>query len=41
MARAGAGAPSERLFTFSAGGAVRTWELDAEQGCDIYKCLVS
>jgi hypothetical protein len=30
----------ERLLSFSASGAVRTWELDAEQGCDVYRLLV-
>lgn len=30
----------ERLFSFSADGAVRLWVLDAEQACDVYRLLV-
>lgn len=31
----------ERVFSFSADGMVRMWELDAEQACDVYRLLVS
>ena len=30
----------ECLFSFSADGVVCSWELDAEQGCDVYRLLV-
>lgn len=30
----------ERLLTFAADGRVKLWELDAEQGCDVYRLLV-
>jgi hypothetical protein len=39
-ARTGPDPSEERVFSFSADGAVRAWELDVEQGCDVYRVLV-
>ncbi|KAI8472624.1 MAG: WD40-repeat-containing domain protein [Monoraphidium minutum] len=38
-AATGPDASDERLFSFSAGGVARAWELDAEQACDVYRLL--
>jgi hypothetical protein len=31
----------QSLFSFSADGHVCSWELDAEQNCDVYRLVVS
>ncbi len=38
-ARTGPDPLDERVLTFAADGLVRSWELDAEQGCDVYRLL--
>ena len=31
----------EEIFSAGADGIVHRWQLDSEQNCDVYKCIVS
>lgn len=33
--------PCEEIFSAGADGKLLRWQLDAEQNCDIYECIVS
>jgi len=33
--------PCEEIFSAGADGMLLRWQLDAEQNCDIYECIVS
>lgn len=33
--------PCEEIFSAGADGKVLRWQLDVEQNCDIYECIVS